>query len=478
LAGFVFYSMATCVSAVGGSGYNGKAGRWAARLRLGAGNLHGGVSYISVAIFIPHARSRLVMKSRLLPPPTAQQHELVEDSPPPVETRRASDQSGVEVASPSVSLTPSSIPTAKPVATPSRPAPQVSARPTGRLLVVGILLACVGSISFFVWSTFLRDAAFGVVTGKVTDISTPWPGTLTAMYVRPGDSVVQSDVLAIVDDPDLQASIDQLSDELRTAQAGLDAQVALLALAARERGNAAEEIRADYYDLRGELLAEQSRYEELGSKLSRRQELVDRHAYSSEEIESLRFVRQGLAAKIENLKQAVAALQKRLEVTPADDHDAAQLKPQLAKIENYQAEIRRLRDKQRRGILRAPMSGTVVDVACHVGERATPEQPLLELLPTGALELVLYVRQKEAAAYEIGQLAEVVVEPASEPIVCQVSRIGQRFEKPLSHVVGRYRPEEKLLPVYLTPTSPLSTATPLRIGSTLRLPATLLGPQP
>jgi len=392
-----------------------------------------------------------------------------------VETRRASDRRSDEVVASEVASATKPEPTDKPVAPAPRPAPQVSARPQGRLVVAAILLVCVVSVSYFLWSTFLRDAAYGVVTGKVTALSPPWSGTLTAVYVFAGDKVRQGDVLAIVDDPELRATLDRLGDEMRAAQAQLDAQAALLSLAARERGNAAQETRANYYNLRGELLAEQSRYDELSSKLARRQALAKRHAYSEEEIESLQFVTQGLAAKIENLQQAAVALETRLKNLPNNDRDVAQLKPWLAKIENYQAEIRRLREKQRRGTVRAPVGGTVVDVSCHVGERATPEQPLLELLPVDSLELVLYVKQNQAQTYRIGQQAEVIIEPISEPIVCQVTRIGQRFEKPQSHVAGRYRPEEKLLPIYLTPTTDLPAEITLRLGSTVRLPTTLFG---
>ncbi|NOZ41020.1 MAG: HlyD family efflux transporter periplasmic adaptor subunit [Planctomycetes bacterium] len=415
------------------------------------------------------------MKSRLLPPPISEEREFNEDSPLPVEARRASDQLSDKVVARTVATAVESEAVATPVGNPARCAPQVSARPKGRLVVAAILLVCVGTVSYFLWSTFLRDAAYGVVTGKVTALSPPWSGTLTAVYASAGDTVRQGEVLVIVDDPELQASIDRLSDDLRTAQAELDAQAALIALAASLRGNDTEESRADYFDLRGELLVEQSRYDELSSRLRRRQALAARRAISHEEVESLRFVRQGLAAKIENLQQAITALETRLKTTTTESQDAAQLKPYLAKIENCQAEIRRLRDKQRRGMLRAPFSGTVVDVVCHVGERAIPEQPLLEILPENSLELVLYVMQDQASTYKVGQRAEVVVEPAAESIVCRVTRIGQRMEKPQSHVAGRYRPEEKLLPIYLTPTADLPMDVTLRIGSTVRLPATLLG---
>ena len=433
------------------------------------GELHFG-SHFSVS-----ARLLVVMKSRLLQSPVAEEREVESDSPPEDYARRTTDDRTINDIEADLDTLPVE-PTPEPVVTATRPSPEVSARPKGRLVVAAILLFCVTTLSYMLWSTFFRDAAYGVVTGKVTAISPPWSGTLTAVYVFAGDKVHQGDVLAIVDDPELQASIDRLGDDLRTAQAELDAQTALLALAARRRGDIAEENRADYYDLRGELSAKQARYDELISKLRRRQALSKRRAVSHEEIESLRFVKQGLAAKIENLKQAVAALETRVETLPEGDLDAAQLKPQLAKIENTQAEIRRLHDQQRRGMLRAPVGGTIIEVAGHVGERATTEQPLLELLPVDSLELVLYISQDETNQYQIGQQAELVVEPASEPIVCQVTRIGQRLEKPLSHVPGRYRPEEKLLPITFTPIGELPEDAKLRIGSTVRLPATLFGP--
>jgi|GEM_PF-6182728 len=416
------------------------------------------------------------MKSRLLPPPTTEQDESEYDSPASTpQARREADepQAKTEAQSRASASTPATQP--EPYAPPPT-APQVSARPQGRLVVAGILLVCVTSVGYLLWSTFLRDAAYGVVVGQVTAISPPWPGTLTAIHIAPGDKVRQGDVLAVVEDPDLQASIDRLSDDLRTAQAQLDAQVALLALAAHQRGSDSEAIRADYYDQRGELLIEQARYQQLSSRLARRQELAGRRAISSEEVETLQFEKSGLAAKIENRQQAVAALEKQLAQLPGlQHHDTAQLQPQLARIENYQSEINRLREKQRRGTLRAPVPGTVVEVVGQLGERASLEQPVLELLPAGSLKLVLYVKQNQVGAYQVGQTTELIVDPNPESITCRVTRLGKRFEKPEAHVAGRYRPEERLLPVYLTPTTPWPDKSPLRIGSTLRQPATLFG---
>ncbi|MEM8945850.1 MAG: HlyD family efflux transporter periplasmic adaptor subunit [Planctomycetota bacterium] len=352
----------------------------------------------------------------------------------------------------------------------SRQALQVSARPRGRLIVAAVLLACLGSIGYSIWMTFFRDAAYGVVTGKVAKISAPWTGTLTAVFARAGDQVRQGEILAVVEDVELQADIERLGDVLRTAQADLDAQAALIALAARERSDDADEVRASYFDLRGELLAEEFRHAELTSKLARRRELAHQRAYSDEEIESLTFVAAGLAAKIENLRQATTALKSRLDSPGVSTLDS-QLRPSLAQIEATQAEIMRLRDKQRRGTIRAPFSGTVVAIKAHVGERVN-EQPIVELLPNDSLGMVLYVKQSESESYMRGQQLEIVVDPLPAAIACKVTHIGSRLETPDTPIGQRHFAGEKLIPVHLIPLQLPSDVT-LRIGSSLRLPRSL-----
>ena len=447
----------TCEFPQFGSESNGRAGRSqgsreSGHLLKGASKLHFG------------------MKSRLLPTPEHDERESQAAAPTP--QRRESDVVNtfdeVEAAVAVELKSDSTIENPQPSA---RPAPPVSPRPNGRYLVVAILLACVVSVGYSLWSTFLRDAAYGVVTGRVTTLSPAWSGTLTAVYAKAGDTVRQGDVLAIVHDPELQDQIDRLGDDLRSAQAELDAQAALLAVAARQRDDDAAELRSQYFELRGELLSEQSRLTELDSKLTRRQELANQRAYSEEEIEAITFQCQGLTEKIENLQQSVDALKSRVDSLPDNDNVSSQLKPWLAKIDSARAELVRLREKHRRGTLTAPFHGTVVEVVGHVGERMADDQPLLELLPSDALELILYVEQADAADYRVGRQLQVVVEPNEEPIVCEVSRIGARLEKPQAHVVGRYRPEEKLLPIILKPTQKIS-ADQLRLGSTIRLPFT------
>ena len=355
--------------------------------------------------------------------------------------------------------------------TPEHAPPEVSRRPNARRTVVAILVASLGFSVFAAWNTFLRYSAYGIVSGRVMELTSPWPAKVEAVYVRAGDTVRQGDILAIVSDPELDASIDRLGDEIRSAQAELDAQVALLAVAAHNRRDENQKIRANYYDLKGQLLSEESKLASLESKLALRLQLLKSGTVSNEEIDSTRYIIQGLNDKIEHLQQAVHTLEERLEESDETSIDEAALAPSLAKIEQFQAEIRRLRERQLQGTLRAPSGGTVMSISRHAGERVRQEDPFIELLQDGSIELVIFVQQDQASTFAVGQTIDAVVAPLDQQLSCEVVRIGDRYEKPVYQIQSHYRRAENLLPVHLRPLTDLSSETPLRLGSVVRIPA-------
>ena len=404
------------------------------------------------------------MKSRLLLETSSNDQSRSDGSSALLEDRRQTD--------PALAISPQETqnpPKAAPAETAVRPAPQVSNRPQGKMLLVTIFLACIGFALFTAWSTFLRFSAYGIVTGRVLDTTSPWPAYVEAVNVRAGDVVQQGDLLAIVSDPDLAASIDRLGDELRGAQAELQAQVAMLALAARDRKDENQKMLAAYYDLKGRLLAQRAHRDGLKSKLTRRLELLHTRAVSHEEIDSIRYEVQGLNDNIEHLQRAVGALKQRAEVTGDLPTNEARLRPWFAKIEQSQAAIRRLREKQGRGRLRASTSGTVLAIAHHVGERVGPDEPLLELLEDSSIELVVFVRQEQAGEFQLRQMTQAIVEPRDRQLRCQVVRIGDRYENPLAQIQSYYRPGENLLPIYLQPAADSQALASLRIGSVVQL---------
>src|SRR5262245_6290656 len=89
---------------------------------------------------------------------------------------------------------------------PSRHSPEPAARPTplpkrpkGRWFVGLILLGFCGSAGYQVWQAYFRFQAYGTVTGRTVQVSSPWDGVVRYLHVRPGDKVRQGQLLLTLD---------------------------------------------------------------------------------------------------------------------------------------------------------------------------------------------------------------------------------------------------------------------------------------
>jgi hypothetical protein len=69
----------------------------------------------------------------------------------------------------------------------ARPTP-LPRRPKGRWFVGLLLLAAVSYGGYQVWETFFRYRAYGMVTGRVVQLSPPWEGVASYLHVREGET--------------------------------------------------------------------------------------------------------------------------------------------------------------------------------------------------------------------------------------------------------------------------------------------------
>ncbi|TXT35460.1 MAG: Secretion protein HlyD family, partial [Planctomycetota bacterium] len=103
-------------------------------------------------------------------------------------------------------------------ATPPRP-------PKGRFFVVGMVLTVLGFGTFRVWDSFFHYTAFGVIEGRTVAVPAPVSGLVRYVHVSEGDQVRQGDLLLTLDQHDLELRLGRLDDQLRMAQAKLDAEL-------------------------------------------------------------------------------------------------------------------------------------------------------------------------------------------------------------------------------------------------------------
>lgn len=373
---------------------------------------------------------------------------------------------------PTVASAPSAGPTtsrsawASAAPAPARPTP-LPKRSKGRYFVAAILITLLGFLTLAIWNLFLRYEGYGIVEGRVIQISAPWDGLVRSLDAREGERVSPGDVLLTVESAADQAELASAEDELRMAQAELHARSAELRLAAQLRGDLKHKAQAEYYEVYGTLLQEQSRLADLVAKRDRNAELYRRSAISQEEAETARLQEQGQRAKIEKLRSALAELKQRVTLANEQLDEEDGLKPKLIRIEVIEGQMSRLREKMATGRVRSPVAGRVIRRLRFTGERVEAARPVLELLEDDSLQIVVYLPHAKAAALRLGQPLNVVTDAGGRQVMCTVERIADRLEMPPPALVRYYNPNEILLPVYLRP---LASDSALRLGGVVRLP--------
>ena len=358
----------------------------------------------------------------------------------------------------------------------TRPTPMPK-RPKGRLLVGTFLSLVVGAGAMTVWNSVFRYQAYGGVTGRVVELSAPWGGVLQTIHVREGDLVRQDELLATVVNPELDRQVETKRDELRIAQATLNAQVADLHVRAQTRNDDQHRALAQYYELWGQLLQEESKLADMTAKRERSEGLSADQLVTEEKLQQLRFDESGQRSKVDKLSQAVERLRSVVEETGvAADEFHAQLKPFALQIETLQNEIVRLRETASLGAIRAPVNGRVIKVHRFTGEYSDPEFPIFEVLVDGSVEAVLYVSQEDSSQFHVGRLLELEVPPAVDKATCVVVRIADQYEPVPMSIEIHYRKNEKLLPVYARPLEGAHDRALLRLGCEVRLPYGVANP--
>jgi multidrug resistance efflux pump len=343
------------------------------------------------------------------------------------------------------------------------------------------LLAVCAFAGYHLWQGFFRYQAYGTVTAHVIQVSPPWDGAVTFLYAREGQRVRQGELLATVENTELRQRHAQLGDDLRVAQANLEAETGRLKWQAAFNLDQGPGAIAQYYQAFGQLLQQQAQLEDFKTIYKRAEELHHRNTISEEEYDQARFNREGQEKKVEQMRSAVAELKKRADQAEAllkktagsgglEASGLDQLKPFLAKIEAIQYERQRLQERIEQGEIRAPVNGAVVKQVRLVGERCKAGEPLLTLLEEGSLRVVLYLPQSAGDQFTVNSDVDVVIDPHSDKLRCTVTRVGDEYEAAPEQIKRHYSEGQKLLPVTMKPDDEWERWMALRPGGVVKLP--------
>ena len=219
----------------------------------------------------------------------------------------------------------------EPASTPT-PLPK---RPKGRLAVGVILLVICALVGHRLWTMFFYHTAYGTLNGHVAQMAAPWEGIVVESNASESDEFQQGDVVARLDSLTLRHQIDRLGDQLRMAQAQLDAQISRLRWEAQENEDLSNRVAAQHFEAQGSLAENKALLERLKRDRARAEGLTDQKAISIQRKDQAVYSELGLREKVVELESSAEMWKRRAErIQALQDEGGDQLAPQLAAIEN------------------------------------------------------------------------------------------------------------------------------------------------
>ncbi|MCB2018668.1 MAG: HlyD family efflux transporter periplasmic adaptor subunit, partial [Hydrogenophaga sp.] len=243
----------------------------------------------------------------------------------------------------------------------------------------------------------------GYAEGDYVYIASPIGGRLDKLAVRAGDQVKQGDALF---------ALDAVAEEAAVSQAEAQAKASAAQAQNTTKGRRPDEIAA----LRAQLAQANAQAALAKSAFQRQKSLVDQGFVSASQLDSA-------TATLKQAEQRVAELQSNLRVAqlPArsDERQAAEATAASAR-EAVRASEWRVAQKQQA----APADALVAEVFYRQGEYVGAAQPVVSLLPPGAIKARFYVPEADLAGLSLGQAVTLSCDGCGEAIRARISRIA------------------------------------------------------
>lgn len=266
---------------------------------------------------------------------------------------------------------------------------------TGAVVALALLLSACDPPTAQPWS--------GYAEGDYVYVAAPLGGRLEQLPVRAGDAVRQGAPLFALEAQAEQAALSEAQARVRASEAQAENAA---------KGRRPQELAV----IRAQLAQAQAQAALARSAWARENELVGRGFVSAAQLDSATATLQQAEARVAEL-----ASNLRVALLPAreDERSAARAQTDSAREVVRQSEWR-VGQKQQV----APADAEVSEVFFRQGEYVAAGQPVLALLPAGAVKARFYVPEDQRASVALGQRVQVSCDGCGKPVAARVSRIA------------------------------------------------------
>jgi HlyD family secretion protein len=284
-----------------------------------------------------------------------------------------------------------------------------------RIIVPLVIILILAAVGFGVWRVLFYIPPLpanivplsGRIEGDDSAVSPKTSGRILEIRVREGDSVSTGDIIAVLDDEQLRARVEQAQAELQQAEAK--------ARSARDQIAVLEEqLRQEEANV-----VQQEAAHDIAS--------FDREAYTRLAQSGAVSERQGKqaistadqqAAAVAGAKRRVAGVNMQLAQQQAAIADA------MASVSQAQAQLAEARENRQDLTVKAPFDGTVVTRVAEPGEVITAGTPVITLLDLSKVYLRGFVPEGQIGKVKVGQAAHIYLDSnRTQAVDAYVSRI-------------------------------------------------------
>jgi len=365
----------------------------------------------------------------------------------------------------------------------------VAAKRTPRALIALPVLAAVGigiGASAYWLGRGQETTNDAQIEGHVASVAARVSGQVEQVLVSDNQAVQAGDVLVVLDDRDLAAKVAAARADLEATQAQARAAETELAVTEKSadsnlviaRGGLAQAAavkgttQASIERARADIHAAESRRRLAQIELTRTQQLAESGALAQSELDTkrsaleqadaalgqARALYQSAQANTENSSGTIASARGRLiaaEAGPAQVEAArAQLELSRARVAQARAALDQAELNLSHTRVRAGVSGVVARRSVEVGQMASPERPLMAVVPLDDTWVVANFKEDQIAHMHAGQSARVHIDSYGSELSGHVDSLaggtGSRFSLlPPDNASGNFTKVVQRVPVLI-----------------------------
>jgi membrane fusion protein (multidrug efflux system) len=289
------------------------------------------------------------------------------------------------------------------MSTPQQPAASASANNSKRkvmmtLLVIVILIAAVAyGLYYFLVARFHESTDDAYVNGNVVQITPQVTGTVIAVNADDTQTVKAGDPVVVLDPADARVALQQSEANL---------------------GQVVRQVRglfADDNQYQAQVEVREADLSRAQDDLRRRMTIAQTGAVSQEEISHARDAVRSAQAALDAAKQQLASNRALTANTTIADHP---------NVEAAAAKVRDAYLANARNTLPAPVTGYVAKRSVQVGQRVSPGNPLMAIVPLNGVWVDANFKEVQLKHMRIGQPVELTADVYGSSVVFHGKVVG------------------------------------------------------